>query len=368
VRRLKPYQDKHKRVMQNVLRRKEKERKEKEAKKYEVIPEFGSTSEDHELPASSAAHHPLTAVSSSASASNSGMKKTNTSKAASSGLLEKLDWKKAFSDNKNNMKGIEIYNLYTNPVENMMNDKAAAPSSVASSTSADWNELNKKDNHDAEQTGDINEEMWNEYTTKLFDKGTSVDTIMSSRINNIQPEVLENYPIAQLFVMDVYVQLPKPKGEPPNRKGSAIGAPSTAMNSVVFPVEIHQTVGIFPCETEKCPANLNCGLFEYEYFHFLYQQQLKKESDDASSTSSLTNSVSQSRLSSHRDDSNSSSSYIVRDKGWGNPDRNSGVSIGRTTLHSGLEFQFRMLGQWSNQEYLEKELPKKVKAWLGLPI
>jgi hypothetical protein len=355
--------------MQNVLRRKEKERKEKEAKKYEVIPEFGSTSEDRELPASDKTQHPLTAGLSSASASNSAIKKPNVPKATATALLEKLDWKKAFSDNKGEMKGIEIYNLYTNPVENMMSDKALAPSSNVPSASADLNELRNRDLGAVagEQLGDVDEETWNEYTQKLFDKSTSVDTMMSNRINNIQPEVLENYPIAQLFVMDVYVQLPKPKGEPPNRKGSAIGLGNTAMNSVVFPVEIHQTIGMFPCETEKCPANLNCGLFEYDYFHFLYQQQQKKEADDASSTSSLTNSVSQSRLSSHKDENNSNYSYLIRDKGWSNPDRNSGTAIGRTVLHSGIEFQYHILGQWPNQEYLDKELPKKVKAWLGLP-
>lgn len=42
-------------------------------------------------------------------------------------------------------------------------------------------------------------------------------------------------------------------------------------NSVNFDVNIFEVVGLFPCDQDKCPPNLDCGLFNFRYFYQLHK-------------------------------------------------------------------------------------------------
>lgn len=97
-------------------------------------------------------------------------------------------------------------------------------------------------------------------------------------------DIIETNPpaIAQLFVVDLHVTLPKPKQLMTGRKLSTLSSGSDDSSSSVL-VEIHQVIGLFPCNQDKCPANLDCGLFEFDHF---YDMTKPKQTTTASNTSS----------------------------------------------------------------------------------
>jgi hypothetical protein len=122
---------------------------------------------------------------------------------------------------------------------------------------------------------------------------------------------------AQLLVLDVFV--PIPRGKPsmlgvkvPNLSSASgdvgdRGPVASATTATI--VDIHQTVGLFPCHQDKCPANLDCGLFEFDHFYNLFKQQ------------SMT--TGSSKLKSGYSEQ-SSKSQSVGSLIWNNPDPSSG--------------------------------------------
>ncbi len=75
-------------------------------------------------------------------------------------------------------------------------------------------------------------------------------------------------------MVDLHVTLPKPKQPPVGRKMSSASGDDTSNNNSNVVVELHQVVGLFPCSQDKCPANLDCGLFEFDHFLELNKPKL----------------------------------------------------------------------------------------------
>jgi hypothetical protein len=390
---VKPFNDRYKRVAQNILKRKEKERKEKLEKQKEKLlyESLELEEEEHEEAVNSSPmettkndnQQPLQPLLNN----NQKSKKPIPAKPS---IFEKLHWKTTFQETSQEMKGKALYDIYVPPLPPPIVDPVDQEKmKKGKKTKKSEGSEEKKEKEQQEQEQEAAAKKWeNDYLQKLFDQTTAVDTNMSSRIH---PPVglLENYPIAQLLVMDVYLQLPKPnKQQPPDsasaRRGSVTSSSSGA-TAALFPVEIHQIIGLFPAENGKCPANLDCGLFDYEYFHGLYEEQQRRllnpqsynddDNHSVGSNSSLTSSltgVTNTGGGLGGSGALAVTHYMMKEKSFSAPDANTGISAGKTRLpsviNSGMEFRYHLLGQWPNKEYLEKNLPRKVKNWLGLPV
>jgi hypothetical protein len=385
---VKPFHDRYKRVAQNILKRKEKERKEKlEKQKEKLLYESLELEEEEEAVNSS----PTETTKNDQQPLQSLPNNNNTSKKpiqAKPSIFEKLHWKTTFQETSQEMKGKALYDIYVPPlpppvVDPTEEEKMKKNSKKRKSEGVD--EKKEREQQEAATTALEAAKKWeNDYLQKLFDQTTAVDTNMSSRIHP-PAGLLENYPIAQLLVMDVYLQLPKPNKQlPPESANARRGSvASSSTPAALFPVEIHQIIGIFPAENAKCPANLDCGLFDYEYFHGLYEEQQRRLLDPQSYNDDDNQSVgSNSSLASSLTGVTNTgggaggaltvNQYMMKEKSFSAPDQNTGISAGKTRLssviNSGMEFRYHLLGQWPNKEYLEKNLPRKVKNWLGLPV
>lgn len=391
MRRSRPFAEKYKRVSQNITKRKEKERKERMERQKQLL--YASQDEADRSSSSVAVQNASSTNTAAEAASHPvalpyGFSGLNQKKAPAPkpSIFDKLSWKKSFHEKAKDLKGPALYDFYvpTPPAPPAENDPPKKKQARRTDSLEEDEAVTKKNAQgDKEKEGatantveeEIDESKWHDYLKKLFDVSVQVDANMSARIN-APPGLIENYPVAQLFVVDVYVSLPKPnRPETSNKRGSVT---PTSHSAVLFPVDLHQVIGIFPCESEKCPANLDCGLFEYDYFHGLYVEQQRKllnpvPSDDQSvgstqsgSTvgSSLTN---PSGMKSSHHETDPIRCYLIKDKNWNPADPNTGISFGRSHTPTGGEFQYHLLGQWPNKEFMEKNLPKKVKLWLGLP-
>jgi hypothetical protein len=383
---VKPFHDRYKRVAQNILKRKEKERKEKlEKQKEKLLYESLDDEQEEEAVNSSQIEtkNDLQPLQSLPTNNNKSKKPIQ----AKPSIFEKLHWKTTFQETSQEMKGKALYNIYVPPLPPPVVDPIEEEK-MKKSKKRKSEGIDEKKEREQQETATAALEAakkWeNDYLQKLFDQTTAVDTNMSSRIHP-PAGLLENYPIAQLLVMDVYLQLPKPNKQlPPESANARRGSvTSSSTPAALFPVEIHQIIGIFPAENAKCPANLDCGLFDYEYFHGLYEEQQRRllnpqsyNDDDNQSVGSNTSLASSltgvTNTGGGAGGALTVNQYMMKEKSFSAPDLNTGISAGKTRLssviNSGMEFRYHLLGQWPNKEYLEKNLPRKVKNWLGLPV
>lgn len=168
---------------------------------------------------------------------------------------------------------------------------------------------------------------------------------------------------AQLLVLDVYVNLPKPK-QAPTKRGSSGGAAVEDIKENF--VEVHQVIGIFPCDIEKSPANLDTGLLDYEFFYNTHLQQCKAPPPPTAVPQMSGSSANLTRSNSVMSNSSSGGGKDAGVVVWSQPHPSSGICIGKSVLPSGKEFQFQLLGNAPSRDYLNNNLPKKVKEWLGI--
>ena len=203
-------------------------------------------------------------------------------------------------------------------------------------------------------------------------------------------------PLFQLVVLEVYVNLPKPTmkvdGNHPgghnaqmhssrdsmsvdSNSSSTVNLNHAAANhshpNHLYSVDLHEVVGIFNCDNERAPSNLEMGLLEWDKFRQLTtaskQRAIKGKSSSSiiNNGSTRRNSVSPSTSSAA---SVSSMSTNVQDKTWAYDTSTTGIATYRSMLQSGREFEFTILGTTPARELLEEQLPKNVKKWLGLAV
>ena len=110
----------------------------------------------------------------------------------------------------------------------------------------------------------------------------------------------------------------------------------------IFPVSVHQVVGMFNLDNERPPPNLDCGLFEWKYFH---EMSRPRESVSAS-------------------DANKRPNTQQKDDTWSYPGATS-ISTYKRELKKNV-FQMKILGNSLSRERMLKVLPKKVQIWIGL--
>jgi hypothetical protein len=178
--------------------------------------------------------------------------------------------------------------------------------------------------------------------------------------------------------MDVYVTLPKPtKQAPGNLTRMASNITSTTSNSTsttaaaasegnsngMLPIGIHQIIGLFCCGEDKAAANLDCGLFEYDYFHDLFERNQGNPTKRPGSPARPA-----SPTADHGKKPTGKEKEVDTSKLWTPPNSKSGISVLKQPLPSGLDFQMMLIANYPSREYLEEVLPKKIKLWLGLPV
>lgn len=111
---------------------------------------------------------------------------------------------------------------------------------------------------------------------------------------------------------------------------STVGGSSeenNSANSVV--VDLHQVIGLFPCNQDKCPANLDCGLFEFDHFYQLNKPDKPKlaQSNNGSSgiNSSAGDTSKSNETSSKANNAANSSNQLGNVVTWVNPDPITGM-------------------------------------------
>jgi hypothetical protein len=164
-------------------------------------------------------------------------------------LFQKLHWKTTFQETSQEMKGKALYNIYVPPLPPPVVDPIEEEK-MKKSKKRKSEGIDEKKEREQQETATAALEAakkWeNDYLQKLFDQTTAVDTNMSSRIHP-PAGLLENYPIAQLLVMDVYLQLPKPnKLQPPESANARRGSvTSSSTPAALFPVESIRSLASF---------------------------------------------------------------------------------------------------------------------------
>lgn len=129
-------------------------------------------------------------------------------------------------------------------------------------------------------------------------------------------------------------------------------------------VSIHQVVGLFSLDSPRCPPILDLGLFDWEYFQLFKAEAEKSKLADIFSESK--------------------NRGLPKDRSWPRPDditgpsiislfyilrllcKHAGQCIHKSKTLSGREQQLRIIGTIPSKSHLDKILPKKVKAWVGM--
>lgn len=179
------------------------------------------------------------------------------------------------------------------------------------------------------------------YSTKLRRIGMKTEFSIIDRIDSkayVDGDLTSTNGRFDLLVIDVNINLPEP-------------SESAAKKSDTLPkekliVDIHEVVGIFSCSRERPPANLDLGLLEWEYF-----QASRAKVDNHS----------------HLHLSDAEIQALPNAGVWSRANENTGLSKHKSVTVSSCLFVLSILGAPPSREYLEETIPKKTKAWLGLP-
>eukprot|EP01034_Spumella_vulgaris_P024589 gene24589-30955_t len=154
------------------------------------------------------------------------------------------------------------------------------------------------------------------------------------------------------------------------RRPVSQSASGSGMNLSDFVVDMHQIVGLFSCNNERSPPNLDCGLLNWDYFTQIYRERTQTTphklgvpvpSSSLMGNASLAGGINSSSAS-------LASGGNAKERMWSPVNPVTGVSVHKTLLPTGREFQFHMLAAAPNREHLDRELPKKVKIYLGMPV
>ncbi len=136
----------------------------------------------------------------------------------------------------------------------------------------------------------------------------------------------------------LYVSQYASRGGKPTKEGEGEPADRDPIT-----VSLHQIVGIFSTENEKGPPNVDFGLYNWDTFLAFRQKK------NAGLPISEFN-------------------RPPATQNWSPPNPSSGISVIRSqNQSSGNEFSMKILGDKPSRDYLSAELPKKVKAWIGMP-
>jgi hypothetical protein len=225
------------------------------------------------------------------------------------------------------------------------------PSTIAQPTTDPMRELVEKQKEQREAAAkEMAELTMHEYSFTLGKLGARVSSNFVDRIQNpVGTDITNEVLPYQLFVMDVYIQLPKAaapsvpyrKGSTaisraPSSRGSTPGAgadrgqapdegnvdlfASVASGQIVrtassedapaptlasarsklplqpLPVDIHHVIGCFDCSADKAPPYVETGLFDWSFFYEMYlakseQQQLQQASERATTAGGSTGSA-----------------------------------------------------------------------------
>ncbi len=112
--------------------------------------------------------------------------------------------------------------------------------------------------------------------------------------------------------------------------------------------KLHQTVGVFPTNTDRPPHNLDLGLFEWSTFQTIRQNAVKNNTVDEYVSTDATKLF-----------------PAKNQRDWSNPNPSNGIITQLFTLQSGRgNFEMRLLGEKPAKNYLDEVLPPKVKKWI----
>jgi hypothetical protein len=100
--------------------------------------------------------------------------------------------------------------------------------------------------------------------------------------NLFHPDGVVDFPAFPLLVLDVYIPFPKPvlksrstllseqaEEEKLDAKAQSIRRQLSEkkQQEAIFPVALHQNLGLFSLENDRPPPNLDTGLFNWMHFH-----------------------------------------------------------------------------------------------------
>jgi hypothetical protein len=144
-----------------------------------------------------------------------------------------------------------------------------------------------------------------------------------------------------LFSLEVYIDLTKKEKIIPVVNTQLKNSKADKLKPIekdvpkLLPIETHQIIGVFSCSNERPPPNLECGLFDWNFFHNHYKTGRKTR---PSST----------------------------DRPWTAPDPETGISTHKEPMPKDRgEFVFSIISECPTPHYLETVLPRKIRTWLG---
>ena len=128
------------------------------------------------------------------------------------------------------------------------------------------------------------------------------------------------------------------------------GPPSTNK----WKVDLHQIVGSFSSDLERCPAGLDMGHFTWEKMKDLLIEKRRAEAAAIDTPATSTTAPTLQKQPS-----------LTETSTWVSIGNQTGVSKLKTMSYSNV-IHFRMLSKPPTREYIEKNVPRKVRMWLGM--
>lgn len=159
-----------------------------------------------------------------------------------------------------------------------------------------------------------------------------------------------------LIVLEVHVTFPTKENKDTNAPMKTKSLPpidGVATNSK-WKVELHQIVGSYSSELERCPAGLDMGHFTWEKMKDLLAEKRRTEAvmDNAPIPSAVAPTLQK-------------QPSFTETSTWVSIGNQTGVSKLKTMSYSNV-IHFRMLSRPPTREYIEKTVPRKVRMWLGM--